>query len=219
MRRQTGATLLVTLLMLVGIALLGASSAQMALQGELAARAERDRLVAFQAAEDALMDAEKDIDGAPGVPPARGAHFNGSAFAPGCGADASSEGLCGGSVDSGDGGNGAPPVWQSVDLEADGVPFGRFSGAAMETGRGALPFQRPRYVIESLPYRLPGEEAGAPPHHYYRVTAIGFGPRPGSEVVLQTTVAGKVAPALAPGRLGWREVANWRELHQAAKRK
>lgn len=216
MRRQKGATLLVTLLMLVGIALLGASSAQMAWQDELAARAERDRLVAFQAAEDALMDAEQDIDGAPSVPPERGAHFDGAAFAPGCGTDASSAGLCGGSVDGGD---GAVPAWQSADLEADGVPFGRFSGAAMETGHGSLPFQRPRYVIESLPYRLPGEDAGAPPHHYYRVTAIGFGPRPGSEVVLQTTVAGKVAPALAPGRLGWREVGNWRGLQQAAKRK
>ncbi len=214
MRRQKGATLLVILLLLLGIVLLGASSAQMALQGELAARAERDRLVAFQAAEDALMDAEKDIAGAPGVPPERSAHFDGgdAAFTPACGGDDSSAGLCRSA-------DGAPPAWQGADLEQEGVAFGRFSGAAMETGRGSSPLKRPRYVIESLPYRLPGEDAAAPPHHYYRVTAIGFGPRPGTEVVLQTTVAGKASSALPEGRLGWREVANWRELHRAAKGK
>ncbi|AKU21859.1 hypothetical protein [Massilia sp. NR 4-1] len=211
-RREAGATLLVVLLMLAGILLLGASGAQMALQDEMAARAGRDRLLAFQAAEDALMDAEKDIGGAPGVPPERSAHFSGDdgAFSADCGGTASAAGLCRGV-------EGEAPVWQSVDLAAAGVPFGRFTGTAMETGRGTLPFARPRYVIERLPYSLPGEGASTPPHHYYRVTAIGFGPRPSAEVVLQATLADKAeAPA---GRLSWREISNWRELHEAAKRK
>ncbi|HEY1147855.1 MAG TPA: PilX N-terminal domain-containing pilus assembly protein, partial [Pseudoduganella sp.] len=71
-RRERGVALLVTLLMLVAVLLLGASASTMALLGEQAARAERDRLVAFQAAEDALMDAERDIESgrSPAVPPA-----------------------------------------------------------------------------------------------------------------------------------------------------
>ena len=56
------------LCLLVIILLLGISAAQMALQGEKAARGERDRQIAFQAAEEALVDAQNDIEGLPGAP-------------------------------------------------------------------------------------------------------------------------------------------------------
>ena len=184
---EQGIALLVTLLLLIAVLLLGASAARMAMLGEKAARAERDRYVALQAAEDALADAEKEINGSAASAPARTALLaagNGLGFVPGCGmgADNPALGLCAHA-------GGDAPVWETVDIGDDSaasrsVPFGRFTGAAMETGQGFLPFRRPRYIIERVPYHPPGEDA-ASMHYFYRVTAIGFGARESTEVVLQ----------------------------------
>ena len=184
---EQGIALLVTLLLLIAVLLLGASAARMAMLGEKAARAERDRYVALQAAEDALADAEKEISGSAASAPARTALLaagNGLGFVPGCGMGADNPvlGLCAHA-------GGDAPVWETVDIGDDGaasrsVPFGRFTGAAMETGQGFLPFRRPRYIIERVPYHPPGEDA-ASVHYFYRVTAIGFGARESTEVVLQ----------------------------------
>ncbi|MET3133820.1 type IV pilus assembly protein PilX [Oxalobacteraceae bacterium GrIS 1.11] len=186
--RQGGAVLMLALFLMVAILLLGASAAQLALQGEKAARGERDWHIAFQAAEEALMDAEHDIEGRAGAP-GRSAMFapdSALGFVDGCGSDSVNLGLC---LRAGE---GAPPVWQSIDFADDGagtarsVPYGRFTGAAMQTGEGFLPFKRPRYIIELLPYTKEGEDAGAGMRYIYRVTAIGFGARESSQVVLQT---------------------------------
>lgn len=185
---QQGVALLVALLMLIAVLLLGASAARMAILGEQAARAERDRYVALQAAEDALADAEREVNGSAASSPARTALLvggNGLGFAPGCGLGEDNPGLGLCAHAAGD----AAPVWQTVDIGDDGassrsVPFGRFTGAGMETGKGFLPFRRPRYIIERVPYHPPGEDAGET-HYFYRVTAIGFGAREGTEVVLQ----------------------------------
>jgi type IV pilus assembly protein PilX len=186
--RQGGVALVVTLVMLVAVLMLAATAAGMALMGEKAARAERDRHVALQAAEDALMDAERDIEEAA---PARAALLAAPGdFGPGCGSGAAL-GLCGPA------GPDDPPPWQSVDLAGDGaddaggadagsVALGHFTGASMQTGQGALPMRRPRYIIERRPYHRPGDEAGAAARYYYRVTAIGFGNREGAQVVLQS---------------------------------
>lgn len=185
--RQRGVALLVTVLMLIAVVLVGASAARLALQGEKAARGDRDRQIAFEAAEEGLMDAERDIEG--GLFAARSVLFlAGSAlgFDDGCGdGRIDNLGLCGRGEDP------AAPAWQRVDLAGDAagarsVEYGSFTGASMRTGEGALPFKRPRYVIERLPYHRPGEEVGAAPAYVYRVTAIGFGARPGTEVVLQS---------------------------------
>ena len=136
------------------------------------------------------MDAENDIEGSAAMP-ARSAMFapdSALGFASGCGVGAASAnlGLCLAA------GEDETPVWQEVDL-ADAqpatmksVPYGQFTGASMQTGQGFLPFQRPRYIIEILPYTGAGEDAGQPPSYFYRVTAIGFGARDSSQVVLQT---------------------------------
>ncbi|WP_082552169.1 PilX N-terminal domain-containing pilus assembly protein [Massilia sp. Root351] len=184
---EQGMALLVTLLMLIAVLLLGASAARTAMLGEKAARAERDRYVALQAAEDALADAEREINGGAASAPARTALLaagNGLGFVPDCGlgTDNPALGLC--AYTGGD-----APVWEAVDLGDDGaatrsVPFGRYTGAIMETGQGFLPFKRPRYIIERVPYHPPGEDAGAM-HYFYRVTAIGFGAKESTEVVLQ----------------------------------
>jgi type IV pilus assembly protein PilX len=185
-RRQRGVTLVVGLLMLAAVLLLAASAADMALMGEKSARAERDRHIALQSAEDALMDAELDIEGVAAVPAERSALFGAAdSFRPGPGAACGAGlalGLCARSAP------GEPPPWQAVDLDSGtGVPLGTFTGTEAETGAGFLPLRRPRYVVERLPYRPPGAEVGADNGYLYRVTAIGFGSREGTQVVLQAT--------------------------------
>lgn len=194
--RQRGIAVLICLLMLIMVMLLGVSAAQLSLQGEKAARGERDRDVAFLAAEDALSDAELDIQGGgvdggagPAAPSARGSAFGPDAtrsFAIDCGG--AEPGLRVRAPD------GTPPVWQSVDLSGveDGgactVAYGAYTAAQMPTGEGFLPFKKPRYVIERMECRQPGEDAsaGAASRYCYRVTVMGFGAKPATEVVLQS---------------------------------
>ncbi|MFM9436121.1 type IV pilus assembly protein PilX [Janthinobacterium sp. CG_23.3] len=178
--------LLLALCVLVAVMLMGVSAAQLALQGEKAARGERDRLTALQAAEEALMDAENDIEGAGGAS-ARGAMFApGSAqgFAAGCASAAAGagHGLCLRPAE------GETPLWQSVDFDDDAatarsVPYGKFTGAQMVAGEGLLPFRRPRYIIELLPDPRQAQGGAPPPRYIYRVTAVGFGARAGREVL------------------------------------
>ena len=189
-----GATLVYVLCLLVIILLLGISAAQMALQGEKSARGERDRQIAFQAAEEALMDAQKDIEGLPGAPGRSSLFAPGSAagFADGCG-EGGTLGLC---LPAGP---DAPALWLSTDLDgAEGgsasraVPYGHFTGAVMQTGQGFLPSRRPRYLIELLPFHPPGAQATAvagglaTESYVYRITAIGFGAQESTQVVLQS---------------------------------
>jgi type IV pilus assembly protein PilX len=190
--RRRGATLVYVLCLLVIILLLGISAAQMALQGERAARGERDRQIAFQAAEEALVDAQNDIEGLPGAPGRSGLFAPGSAagFADGCG-EGGALGLCLPATPE------APALWLSTDLDGDEegsrtVPYGQFTGAVMQTGQGFLPSRRPRYLIELLPFHPPGAQATAvagglaTESYIYRITAIGFGAQESTQVVLQS---------------------------------
>lgn len=176
---------MVSLMLLIMVMVLGVSAAQLALQGEKAARGERDREVAFLTAEDALADAERDIR-ASGDPARRAAFNGGDAFAGKCG---------GGGVGLRQrAAAGEPPAWQEVDLSGkeDGgacsVTYGAYTSAVMPTGEGFLPFKKPRYVIERMMCHQPGGDASAaaPPEYCYRVTAIGFGAGQEAEVVLQS---------------------------------
>ncbi|HEU4816802.1 pilus assembly PilX family protein [Janthinobacterium sp.] len=192
--RRSGASLVYVLCLLVIILLLGISAAQMALQGEKAARGERDRQIAFQAAEEALVDAQNDIEGLPGAPGRSSLFAPGSAagFADGCG-EGGALGLCLPAPPE------APALWLSMDLDgAEGgsssraVPYGQFTGAVMQTGQGFLPSRRPRYLIELLPFHPPGAQAAAmaggmaTESYVYRITAIGFGAQESTQVVLQS---------------------------------
>ncbi|MYN30482.1 pilus assembly protein PilX [Duganella sp. CY42W] len=185
MRGQRGIVLLVSLVLLIMVLLLGVSAAQLCLQGEKAARAERDRDVAFLTAEDALADAERDIRDS--NDPSRRAAFEGEdAFGATCGAGGVGLRLRAAV--------GEKAVWQVVDLSgvADGgactVTHGAYTAAALPTGEGFLPFKKPRYLIERMECHQPGDDAsaGAKPQYCYRVTAIGFGAKPGTDVVLQS---------------------------------
>jgi Tfp pilus assembly protein PilX len=190
--RAAGAALLTALCVLVAVLVIGVSAAQAALNAEKSARNERDRHIALQAAEAGLLDAERDIEGGADPGSARAALFAaGSAlgFAEGCGRDNANLGLCMYVL--------AAPAWQAVDLAAaDGAasaPYGKFTGAVLPVGAGALPARAPRYIIELMPLVRGGEDAGQPADTLYRITAIGFGVRVNTQVVLQEFYR-KVAP-------------------------
>jgi type IV pilus assembly protein PilX len=80
---------------------------------------------------------------------------------------------------------------------AHSVPYGQFTGQVFETGsddslaghtsRGSLPARPPRYVIELMGDSRPGASVSEDGRSViYRVTAIGFGMRESTQVVLQT---------------------------------
>ncbi|MFP5393211.1 MAG: pilus assembly protein PilX, partial [Gammaproteobacteria bacterium] len=166
---------------------IGITAARVSLDEERAVRAERDRVIALQAAEAALHDAEREIEG--GRDPVRAALFaSGSAegFAPQCGRQREiNAGLC---LPAGP---HITPVWLATPLAEDSddsssVAYGRFTGATMPVGHGGLPQRLPRYLIELMPFARAGEDASARTGNFYRITAVGFGAQDQTRVVLQS---------------------------------
>jgi Tfp pilus assembly protein PilX len=210
--RQRGAALATALCLMLAVMTIGVCAARTALGAEKSARLERDRHIALLAADAALADAESDIAGGANPSSIRAAVLAGASpasFVAGCGRGSANLGLCAASSPH------SPPAWQAIDLAGDAaVPFGRFTGAVMPVGSGLLPARLPRYVIELVPFSAPGA--------LYRITAIGFGTRASTVVVVQSYYrkapagAAAGAPGLPDKRIGWREVANWPELHKAA---
>lgn len=200
--RSKGAALVTALCVLVALMILGLSAAQSALNAEKSARNERDRHIAFQAAEAGLSDAERDIEGGNNPGSARAALFaNASAigFVDGCGRDpgAANVGLCQLAP------AGQAPAWQVAELAGPddaasaasaATRYGQFTGAVLPTGGAALPAKASRYIIELMPLVRAGEDAGpSRAGNLYRITAIGFGVRLNTQVVLQSFYR-KVAP-------------------------
>lgn len=184
---QQGASLLVSLLMLVAVLLLGLSAAHLSLQGERVSRNDRDHQIAFQAAEAGLLDAETDIENSIDEH-SRSFLFardSRQGFQDGCGIG-TYLGLCNRAE------HGATPVWQTVDFldtsdKARSVAYGHFTGQTFQTGHGSLPGKPPRYIIELMSYNGEGEGTSIEDMTYfYRVTAIGFGVRDTTQIVLQT---------------------------------
>ena len=126
--RQSGFSLIVSLMMLIVIIILGVGASQMAINEERASRNDRDRQIAFQAAEAALKDAEFEISGAAsptactqtGQPPSRARPIsvgsgqtcfnkvNSSNYVTGC-STYPNGGLCAS--------DGATPDWLSTSLD------------------------------------------------------------------------------------------------------
>lgn len=215
-RRQQGASLIVALLMLIAVAMLGLSSAQIALQDAKTPRNDLDRQLARQAAEAALADAELDIEKS-----SRSQLFA-SDKAEGFSEDCDSaqadmyRGLCLHAKP------GQSPIWQTIDFVngAEAVSYGHFTGRALPNGEGMRFARLPRYIIELMSYAKAGEaELKGGVTYFYRITALGFGLRETTQVMLQTYY-GKVGTGTAEapvpgGRFDWREIPNWRELHDA----
>jgi type IV pilus assembly protein PilX len=259
--RQRGAALVCALLLMMVTMMIGVAISRTVFASIASAGAERERGLAYEAAEAALRDAERDIDAATDA--ARAAQFTeagAAGFVDGCGRAGVGRGLCLAS---------SPPAWQALDLAEDGstalVPYGYYTGAALATGKGLLPARPPAYLIEKIVPPGATEALGS----FYRITAIGFGSRASTRVVLQSVVrkprpappAGSgppggtgEEPAAAPpgasgpadsdgapgfpgpqepaapqppgtglppiqlpaGRISWREIANWPQLHAQA---
>lgn len=179
--RRRGAALVCALVLMLAAMLVGISVARAAFATIAAARAERERGLAHDAAEAALLDAERDIAAlSAGADPARAAQFTtagAGGFVEGCGRAGSARGLCLAA---------SPPAWQAQDLADPGnpamVPYGHYTGASMATGKGLLPARPPAYLIERIAPPGAGPSLGS----FYRITAIGFGSQASARVVLQS---------------------------------
>lgn len=182
---ERGFALATSLIMLVIVTLLALAGARMALDSRKVANNQRDRDIAFQAAEAALRDAEFDIEGG-----TRAAAFTENAqigFVKGeCGSSGTTRGLC----ETADG--SIAPIWQTVDFEdtsanAPSVAYGTFTGNRFAAGAGLLPARLPRYIIEPMQLTIEGASASAQGKvPFYRITTVGFGPNPAVRVMLQT---------------------------------
>ena len=153
------------ILSILGVAVIQSSSLSARIAGN-----EADRTLAFQAAEAALRDAEKDIRGACTPATCRAtpiAPETADIFQATC-----ALGLCLPSA------TGVTPVWEVKDNWTTAnrpATYGRFTGAT------ALPVvsQQPQYLIE---YFKMGES------FIYRVSATGYGANSSTQVLLQTSV-------------------------------
>lgn len=190
--RQRGLSLIIVMVILVVVTVLGIGGARIALLGERSTRYDRDYLVASQAAEAALTDAEYDINSTIGTRNAKFVPGDKTIFITGCGTGANL-GLCAPVTVA-----GSKPVWTTVDFLNTGGPtveFGAFTGRVFSSGVGIAPERKPRYIIEQVLDQTPGGDAkaGPPLKYMYRITAIGFGPRKEVQVVMQTAFR-KVMP-------------------------
>lgn len=183
--RQSGIALFMVLVGLIVLTLLGASNLQNALLADRAARLADDRAMAMQAAEAALRDAERDLegrraDGAPcvagtagcrpaGERPLAGAAGAGLAnFTPGCGSSLS-KGQC---LRAESDWYPQPP-WRDAALAARAVRYGEYTASPPLP---ALPRQ-PTYFVEGF------RRASS---YVFRITASAEGALPGTRIVLQS---------------------------------
>jgi type IV pilus assembly protein PilX len=181
---HSGGSLIVVMMILIVVSLLGVGGAQIALMSERGARNDRDQQVAWQSAEAGLHEAELEMIDAKAK---RQSLFDGKTalpFLPGCGTSGQSIGLCAIVQNS-------KPAWLTADFTstestAPTIEFGTFTKRVFAAGGiGIQPEKKPRYVIELLPDPSGDKTANSPPAYIYRVTAMGFGPRADTQVVLQ----------------------------------
>jgi type IV pilus assembly protein PilX len=198
-RPEDGIALLTALVLMLAVLMTGIASTRGALQGARAAAHERDRVLALQMADAALLDAERDIEGGADPGSARANAIAGGsadAFVAGCGGGRPYNGLCAHATD--------PDQVSGLLADDDGpaILVGSFTGQGMPDGEGALPLAAPRYLIELMP--------ATPDGQLYRITARGAGSMPGTHAALQAYY--RKPPDGAPGRrVGWRELGNWSE--------
>lgn len=187
-RNEGGFVLVSAVIFLLVLTILSLSSMSTTILEEKMAGSYRDRQLAFEAAEAALRDGERDVFGSLRI-------SGDSNFLAGCGdstAAPSNVGLCTVETDG-------TPVW--VDFENDTIKKAAWVSGEDEnhsvkygamTAATELPevAKQPRYIIEVM--RLPNQQRklNAPQTYKfaYRITAVGFGRRASTRVVLQSVV-------------------------------
>lgn len=187
---QRGVSLIVVLLILAIVSIIGIAGVQVSMMGERATRNDRDQQIALEAAEAALVDAEFDIEGLPASSTnKRNSIFTSgstdvSKFAVNCGTSGDNIGLCALNA------TGSKPSWLTVDFTATGnnastVLFGTYTGRDFPAGsKGLQPARPPRYIIELIQDPLTSRTK-ASSKYVYRVTAMGVGPNPETQAVVQ----------------------------------
>lgn len=195
--RHRGASLVVVLIMLSVIFIIGIISARLSLFGERSARNDRDRQIAFQSAEAALLDAELDIYGPNTAGNKRVCTFDSkkpSEFVEGCGTGTQT-GMCLNTASPGDAWKVVKALYVSETGSGSSnktVEYGQFTGQSLPQGASGLPVRPPRYIIEAVPYAGTGAAndavASGKPEQAFLVTAMGFGFRQETQVLLQALV-------------------------------
>lgn len=206
--RQHGAALIISLLLLAIVMLLATAGWQMGTQEERMVGQQRDRAIAFEAAEAALRDAERDLLGvcasgyAAGQCSPRANAINGETGFGNAGAplSCSNDGLClGSTTQRPDFSSDMPIAVLTGAPGAIGLPveYGTFTRPATDRdvkGPAGADLWRPRYVIESLCYGGGGQGmtssfVASCPSPIYRITATARGIRrtdEASQVILQS---------------------------------
>jgi type IV pilus assembly protein PilX len=166
--RQRGISLFIVMIFLVILSVIGVTAIQSSTFSARIAGNEADRTLAFQAAEAALRDAEKDINGSCVAASCRSTPISpetADIFGATC-----ALGLCLP--------NSTAPVWE---VKANWTTADRAASYGTYTGATALPAvsQQPQYLVE---YFKLGET------FIYRVTAVGYGASSSTQVMLQTSV-------------------------------
>jgi type IV pilus assembly protein PilX len=192
---QAGSSLIVVMIMLTVISAIGVISARLALFSERSARNDRDQQIAFQGAEAALLDAELDTMGPNTSTDKRVCKFlpgqNGSEFVAGCGSGTKA-GLCTSLTIQGE-------AWKDVKAEYSSetgtsstnktAEYGQFTGQTLPSGSIGLSAKKPRYTIERVSATVFDQnKKPAGVDDAYLVTAMGFGIREETRVVLQTLI-------------------------------
>lgn len=211
---QRGVALIFVLIMMTIAISVGLLSARSTLSGNQAARNERDRQIAFQAAEFALNDAELDI-----MDPnfTRGCKFGTAAFQinfqSGCNGNSPTHGLCGLDATKVDSSGNAKPFYTYVDWTASessssreyvlaGEMTNRSNSMQVQSGSaadGMRPAKRSRYIIAAapggatLPVTVGSVTSVVTTPYAYKVYALGYGANEETQVMLESHI---VKPAL-----------------------
>ena len=175
---QSGASLIVVMLILIVVSILGVGGAQIALMSERGARNERDYQLAAEGTAAALLDAEFDMR----TSSRKDAFLEEQNFVEGCGTSGINKGLCSQSAV-------VKPTWLTVGLSetTNTTEFGERTSRKFAHGpTGIRPYKKPHYIIEALPDpEIYGNKSIGSKKLIYRVTAMGFGPREEVQSVAQ----------------------------------
>jgi type IV pilus assembly protein PilX len=196
--RPKGIALVFVLLMMSIAITMALVTSRVTLFGEKSARNDRDKQIAFQAAELALGDAELDIMDAT---TSRGCKFGTPQLVSNegtCSSGAASRGLCGAKAANSSG--AVSPTYKLVDWEETSdttrqyARFGEFTGNAtdLQVGTGVGPSRTPSYVIVvpgAMKARINTIQAGKPQtldvENNYLVYALGYGINPETRILLE----------------------------------
>ena len=217
---QRGMALIVVLGMLSVVFVIATISIRLTLLAERSARNDRDRQIAFQAAEAALSDAELDIMGPNAAANSRCGLIDAkqiSLFTDGCGANTvdKTRGLC--SSNSPTEATIYKPLYSTINFDLDAsdvtrkfVVFGEYTGRDAyfkDKAGGGMSSKSPRYIIEAVagyqatvktvsPDGRSSVGPAPPPQSAFLISALGYGVSDNTRVMLQALI---FKPLKTPG--------------------